>query len=376
MKRKRFLMAIPILLVLVAMLTTGCAMNKHVKIVSNPPGAEVFSEGRRLGKTPLTIRAEEIMPNWNWDGRIPTRAIVTMTKPGYDEYRQEVNEFSIPDEISSNLVPIRLTEHIENYLDQNPNLQAATVETTESPVIQTSQDLDADSAALYGRGYLLVAYSGFSAEGVALESVKEQARRIGAAIVLIQSKFAGVETELRAVTTHSSGGIASSFASGNLTATQSGTVNATAFVPGGVVMGSGAYSGTGSAYFSGTGFTIIPGRSRTEFVPFAKRQYDNQITFWRKRRANALGAYCDYVPEEMRQKLQRNTGAYVVALEPGFAAFVANIMVGDIIVAVDGTPVNTPADLEPVSTQCRGRSVKVKLIRNGLPVEILASIPQ
>jgi hypothetical protein len=376
MKHNRFLMAMPIVFVLVAMLTTGCAMNKHVRIVSDPPGAEVFSEGRRLGKTPLTIRAEELMPNWNWDGKIPTRATVTITKPGYDEYRQEVNEFGIPDEIRSNLVPIRLTEEIENYLDQNPTLQAATVEATDSPLIQTSQDLDVDSAALYGRGYLMVAYSGFSAEGVAPESVKEQARRVGAAVVLIQSKFAGVETEFRAVTTHASGGIASSFSSGSLTATQSGTANATAFVPGGVVKGSGTYSGIGSAYFSGTGFTIIPGRSRTEFVPFAKRQYDNQITFWRKRGANALGAYCDYVPDEMRQQLQRNTGAFVVALEAGSAAFVANILIGDIIVAVNGVPVNTPADLGSVSTRCRGQVVKVKLIRNGRSFETLASIPQ
>jgi hypothetical protein len=374
MKRGSFFK--PVLVpVFLACLSTGCAMHKQVNIISNPPGAEVFSEGRRIGKTPLTVRAEELMPNWNSDGRIPTRAIVMMTKPGYGEYRLEVNEFGVPDEISSNLAPIGVTENFENYLDQNPALQKATIEASDPPVVQTSQNLDSDSAKLFSNGYLLVAYSGFSAEGIAPESVKEQARKIGAAVVLIQAKFTGTETEYREVTTHTSGGIASSFSSGSLTATQTGTVNARVVGPRGAVRATGTYYGTGSAYFSGTGFTIIPGRSQTEFVPFAKRQYDNQITFWRKRRANPLGAYCDYIPEEIRQQIQRNTGAFVVALETDSPAFMANILIGDVIVALGGVPVNTPEGLESVSTQCRGRSVKVKLIRNGQSIETSASIP-
>jgi hypothetical protein len=375
MLHKHSLMTTPILIMLLAISPTGCVMNKHVRVTSNPPGAEVYSEGRRIGKTPLTIRAEELMPNWNWDGKIPTRATVTMTKPGYDEYRLEVTEFSVPDEISSNLVPIGVSENFENYLEQNPTLQITTVEATDQPMIQTSQNLDADSANLYSKGYLLVAYSGFSAEGVALESVKEQARKIGAAVVLMQSKFTGVETEYRPVTTHTSGGIASGFSSGSLSTSQSGTAVATGYGPGGVSSGTGIYSGFGSAYFSGSGFTVIPGRSQTEFVPFAKRNYDNQITFWRKRKPNTLGAYCDYVPEEMRQKLQRNTGAFVVAVENASPAFVANILIGDVIVAVGGISVDTPADIESLSTQDRGRPVKVKLIRNGQPLETSAIFP-
>lgn len=350
-------------------------MNKHVKVASNPPGADVYSEGRRLGKTPVTIRAEELMPNWNWDGKIPTRATVIMTKPGYDDFRQEVTEFSIPDEINANLVPIGLIEHIENYLDQNPALQEATIEAMDSPVVQTSQDLDADSAILYGRGYLMVAYSGFPAEGVALESVKDLAKRVGAAVVLIQSKLSGVVTDFRPVTSHTSGGIASDFSSGRLITKQSGTANASALVPSGAVVGSGTYSSTERAYFSGTGFTLVPGHSQTTFVPFAKREYDNQITFWRKRKTNAIGVYCDYVPEQIRQQLQRNTGAFVVALEDDSPAFFANILIGDIIASVNDIPVNTPADLSPVLSECCGSTAKIEIIRNGHSLEISAIIP-
>ncbi len=55
--------------------------------------------------------------------------------------------------------PIGVTENFENYLDQNPALQKPTIEASDPPGVQTSQDLDGDSAKLLGNGYLLVACS-------------------------------------------------------------------------------------------------------------------------------------------------------------------------------------------------------------------------
>lgn len=362
------------LAILLVLSASACAANKQIRVNSTPPGAEVSVDGRHFGKTPLTLTTNDIMPDRVTDGRPSTQAVLTVTKPGYEEYTLILREFGLPDEINAQLKGVGIAENLENYLDQNPPLLSATVASTAPPAIQTSQDLDADSERLYRSGHLLVAYSGFSAEGIALESVKTQAQALGAAVVLVQSKFAGLETELRAVTTRTSGGVATSVASGSVTATQQGSTSTQALGSGGHASASGMYSGTGSAYYTGSGFTILPSRATTEFVPFSKRQYDNQITYWRKRRPNALGVYCDYLPESLRRELQRNTGAYVIGLEEAGPAFMANVLVGDVIVAVDSAPVNIPSDIQLAAESARGRSAEIEVLRAGQIVKLSATI--
>ncbi|NMC63967.1 MAG: hypothetical protein GYA55_12460 [SAR324 cluster bacterium] len=175
-----FLKTSLLLALLISPLVIGCS--KEVRVNSNPLGADIYSQGRPLGKTPLLTSKDEIMPNWNFDGIIPTRAVVTAKKAGYEDAQKAVTEFDLPDEIMFDLVPVSLADHFENYLEQNPSLVEQTIVHAQQPVIQTSHNLDADSANLFNNGYLLVAYSGFSAEGVVNESIRQQAMKVGAAV--------------------------------------------------------------------------------------------------------------------------------------------------------------------------------------------------
>ncbi|TFH30309.1 MAG: PEGA domain-containing protein, partial [Myxococcales bacterium] len=169
-------------------LAAGCALNKQIRVDSTPPAADVFIDGRRVGRTPIVVETNDLMPNRNFDGKIATRSVITVSKPGYDAYRLVVGEFSVPSRISARLVAVEIDESFENYLDRNPALREATVECADPPIMQTSRDLDAESVALYSKGYLLVAYSGYSAEGVAVDAIRRRAEKLGASRVATSNR--------------------------------------------------------------------------------------------------------------------------------------------------------------------------------------------
>jgi len=84
-------------------LIAGCG-GQIVKIYSEPAGAEVFSNRDHIGTTPLLTSKDEIMPLWSSDGTF-TRAVLTLRKQGYQDYKEFVNELTMPDEIRAKLRP-------------------------------------------------------------------------------------------------------------------------------------------------------------------------------------------------------------------------------------------------------------------------------
>jgi hypothetical protein len=91
---------------------TGCA-NKIVQINSDPTGAEVLTNLERLGTTPLTTSKDEIMPFWRSD-MVPTYAVITIRKSGFQDYKVRVSEYDMPDKINANLFPSPVQEKIIN----------------------------------------------------------------------------------------------------------------------------------------------------------------------------------------------------------------------------------------------------------------------
>ncbi|MDI1450255.1 Do family serine endopeptidase [Polyangium sp. 6x1] len=70
-------------------------------------------------------------------------------------------------------------------------------------------------------------------------------------------------------------------------------------------------------------------------------------------------------------------GALVSDLEPGGAAARAGIKPGDIVVAVNGTPIHHAEDLpRKVARHAPGTTIKVSLLRAGKPLEVTAKLDQ
>ena len=100
-----------LVLVVISCLLFGCG-GQIVNIVSDPSGADVYSNRDLIGKTPLLTSKDEIMPLWSSDGTF-TRAIITLRKPGFNDYKVFVNELTMPDLIDATLIPLK-TEDQKN----------------------------------------------------------------------------------------------------------------------------------------------------------------------------------------------------------------------------------------------------------------------
>lgn len=339
----------------------GIAVARELQINSTPEGAQVVVDGRPLGTTPLTTSRAQIMPHWTQDGQI-TRATISIEHPLYEKHQLQVSEFRMPKLIEADLVRRQDIEHFENYLEELPELRRST---TPAPVavLRMSDSIDADAAALYQQGYVMVGYLGVSAEIVPKELVLVRGQEQQAALILMASELESVQTEMREVTVRSAG--SSSFGTTSIreSALASGHMHGSGAAP-------TSWSAMGSASQFGTHFSFTPGRASSTFVPFSRRTFKTQATFWRKRQPNELGAYLEPLPSPLRGELKRNTGAFVVSVDDDSPAFFANLLVGDVITEFEGVPVRRAQDaLNAVATrQCRTCTVKV--LREGSAQEI------
>lgn len=239
-----------------------------------------------------------------------------------------------------------------SYEDYSGDASAAeTAPFQGSTKVMTSANLDLDVVDLTQRGYVLIGYAGVFGTRVSLASIRSKGQAAGAEIALVAVKDAGLQTEFQSVSTYSGGGV-------------------------GVKIGFGAASGTvagESANLTGssTSLTTIPGQSRTDFVPYSQRTFDTQVLFWRKRLPDRLGLFLELIPVGMRAALGRNTGAYVAAVEEQSRAFMANVLIGDVVIAANGHEIRTPAELGQLLSPQSDLEVSLTVLRQGNTLEIL-----
>jgi S1-C subfamily serine protease len=81
------------------------------------------------------------------------------------------------------------------------------------------------------------------------------------------------------------------------------------------------------------------------------------------------------VPEKQRGDSAQSDGLLVVAVTEGSPAAAAGMLVGDILLALDGHPLGSPEDLLDLLTGDRvGRQARLQVIRGGTPVEAIVTI--
>jgi hypothetical protein len=225
----------------------------------------------------------------------------------------------------------------------------------EPRVYAHSADVEADAKRLREDGYVLIGTSSFygPANKVTQSQALEEGKRVGASVVLIRSTYKDTL----------SGTIPYTVAN----PTQYATVNTTGTV--------NSYGGGGGTYNS-TSTVAMPGGYSTYNLPYNVSRNDFFASYWAKQDVQKmrLGTAPVPLPDEMRKRLQRNTGVLVFIVIHGTPAFRANILEGDVIVKINGQDVIDPPGFTDQLTRFAGQPVDLSIIRGDAPITIRVTL--
>lgn len=209
----------------------------------------------------------------------------------------------------------------------------------EEPKIFYSNNLEGDYKSLLSKGYLRVGWSSFNGGYQMEEMVKEQARSVGATLILLQVKYTDTQTS----TSHM-------FLPNTQTKYYSGSI------------GRRKFSGTTETH----GTTVVPYTSQ-------QRRYDQKAHYFVKStRRGTFGVFGRDLTDKIRQELERNTGVYIYAVVEDSPAFISNILTGDIVLEIDGKLIRNMKHMKEISTSFdKSKDVSVwKIVRKGKEREI------
>jgi len=214
------------------------------------------------------------------------------------------------------------------------------------PIIERAQpgDHQAILNAYAKRGFTMIGSSSFnSGQAESEDGAVRQGQDLLADLVLILSpRYTGSVTSAIPITTPS---------------TSTSYSNATAT----------AYGSRGSVTAYGTGTTTTYGTT-TNMVPITIQRSDYGAVYFVKRRFN-LGAYTRDLTDTERQELQTNKGAVVGLVVDGSPAFNADLLVGDVVLSIDGIAVVNTQGFYSQLGERRGKQIALQLRRRGQTLE-------
>jgi len=210
--------------------------------------------------------------------------------------------------------------------------------------IYGTDNFDRDSLALIRRGYVPVGQASFDAasNSVTEAQLREQAAKIGAHAVLVSSKY-----------THTISGVVPLELPQTSTSYSTGT--ATAYGPGGTVNA------------NGSGITTTYG-TETVMMPYSMARSDFGAVFFAKIRPRC-GVFVNALDDETRKRLQTNSGVRVIAVVDGSPAFLADVLPGDVLLAMGNDTVQSPESYIKLLDKYEGQTILFRLDRDGKPLE-------
>lgn len=121
---------------------------------------------------------------------------------------------------------------------------------------------------------------------------------------------------------------------------------------------------------------LLRGVSVTVPVPTIRNVVEALLAHGRIRRGYlGVGAQPARLPDRLQQELNQETGLLLVSVEPGSPADKGGLLMGDVIITLDGEPTRHSDDLLALLTDDRiGRPMAVKIVRGGKLEELEVSI--
>ncbi len=218
----------------------------------------------------------------------------------------------------------------------------------DTPQVYVSSDMPRDVKIARSKHWTPIGQSSFNGPIGSQAELLRQAKTVGATMVLVTSRF----TENRTITTPL-------FIPNNQTTLYSGTTNGQIY---GNYGNSATYNSetTGSATTYGT--TVVP-------ITTVQSRFDQSaVYFVRNTRKLKFGIGIVNLTPELRSKYERNTGALVDIVFEDSPAFNANVLPGDVLIEIDGTPaLNMKQSLELIANTHPVNGIStIKVLRNGI----------
>jgi hypothetical protein len=211
--------------------------------------------------------------------------------------------------------------------------------------IYSTNNLRDDAQRLQQDKKLYLGSSNFTTTASASKSqIIAQAKFVQADFVLVSSNYLGSEQAFIPIVHYNPGT--------TTTTTSNGTVNANAYGSGGYAYGTANYQGNSTSTTSGTYSSTV--------VPVTRQRYEYHALFFRTFEAYVLGVGVNDLTDTEREALQRNSGVKIVLVVNDSNAFMANLLVGDVLTKIDGKEIETA-----------GRKVPVCFLRNGVKHEVM-----
>ena len=109
--------------------------------------------------------------------------------------------------------------------------------------------------------------------------------------------------------------------------------------------------------------TTFPGPV-TSYVPEQVDYYEYSATFWRKLDKPLFGAFVQDIPDDLKQKLQTNHGLLVKNIVVDSPVSAADILKGDIILKIDGSPAPSAKKFYEGLAGKAGQSINLSILRD------------
>lgn len=235
------------------------------------------------------------------------------------------------------------------FVDPSEVREVRSLASGETPKIVVSEQVGPEVKRLLSQGYVALGQSLFNGAMATDEELVAQARRVGAVLVLVNNRHAVTQTTSIPLTL---------------------PTKATGASPGGPVGGEAQLPSSGA-----------PGGTRSATLPVVVQdeRFDQQAVFFAEStRRPRCGLFLGSLSSEDRRVSRRASGAMITNIATGTPAFDADILPGDLLLAVNGMPVSDGDQAQELlkSVEKDGAVLSLTIYRRGSERVVRVTIPR
>lgn len=211
-----------------------------------------------------------------------------------------------------------------------------------SPKVVSSKDLKEDSLGMRENGFLLIGHSSFNSTYLDEEQALDQARRVGAEVVLVSQRYINTVTQSVPM---------SQWVPGQQVSHQETTV-----------IQQGASTPTVIQKQSNT---QVEGQYQTTYVDQNVDYYEYDASFWAPSKPSPIGVLVKPLDEASKAFVGSNKGVRVRAVIKDSPAYEADILRDDILVSLGEDLIRDPDQFFQLVKNAEGQEMPLQLYRAG-----------